>query len=762
LPKYKINKEKKLNAIKIPWEDLTLKQKAILLKENSLDSLYNLYQDKNIAFFKKEQKILNLKPRFKDNDSSYYKDIKNPPSLEIIKNRSLLISPEMALIEFLDNIFDNYIKNLKNGNLDQSLKIELIFYESNNQNTLLIRENSGGIHPDDILPLVKTGKSGRDESETSIGTWGEAFLYSCYSLGSEVIVYSFHENGKPFSIPINQDFYNNEEWVLKSRISNTFDGIKNLDKGWTVFEFNNVYKYTTNEIELYEDLKSEIEDTYWKKASEIYDMGYNVSIDIIPYFSKKLEVEFDFFQINRAFSHYPYCLPIFIQDYKLSFNDESGKKQSLLVDAYCGINPFEKNHKLAKFKGVSMWGNGRLFEKNRKDSSVGYNLTSTGIRLSQRQLFNHLSILLFFESKDKKLNRYIPWKIPTKKGFNSESILKKKIVEFISLLVKRCIYPLDHLYGGNRFIFEIFSYDFIERSEEEKSIYLLEEIKKAQNRNVLYPDIDWKALTEKKRKLSTEDEQDLLNILRPFFSLRNEHLFDIEKFNGDDLDSLRSKNEEFNEAIKRFSTVLGKSKEDPGYIKKMIEHFLKSGFLPLSEEDEEDVEEIQTSMEDDKAGKEKGQSIEEDNLHKKFVPKIENEIKTIIHEKEFKPPISQDKPKNEIIKDVEVKTEKKETLSLKKKVVIKKPSKPKKEETKIKIPKKQENKSKDDISLKLKKSVKTSKQDLKLIREQKVTVSVKLELEKDTVNELKKKLELSPNTSAKKTVHVLIANYLKE
>ena len=668
----------------------------------------------------------------------------------IFHNRSLLISPEMALIEFLDNIFDNYIKNLKNGNLDQNLKIELIFYESNNQNTLLLRENSGGIDPKDIVPLVKTGTSGGNENEVSIGTWGEAFLYSCYSLGSETIVYSFHENGKPFSIPINQDFYNNEEWVLKQRTCDTFDGIKNLDKGWTVFEFNNVYKYTTNEIELYAELKQEIEDTYWKKASEIYDMGQNVSIEIFPYFSKKISVEFDFFQVNRAFSHYPYCPPISIQYFKLEFENEGGKNLSILVDAYCGINPFKKTHDLAKFKGVCMWGNGRLFENNRKDSSVGYNLPSTGIRLSQRQLFDHLSVLLFFKSKDRKLNRYIPWKIPTKKGYNSESILKKKIVELVSLLAKRFLFPLDKLYGGNRFIFEIFSYDFIERSDEDKSKYIIEEIKKAQNRNELYPDIDWKALTGKKRKLTPEDEIELINILRPIFSLKNDHLFNLEKFIGINLDQLKIKNTEFNEAIKRYSAVLGKSKEDPGYLKKMIEHFLKVGFLPVpEEEEEEDLE----KMEEEADKKE-----EEIKNHEQIFEEDEISSQNKINQKDLKLDDNKTKifnktSKNESIEDKEAKDKGTEFSSQVKKAT---PTKQQKG-NKAKSIKKQ-----GDISTKLKKSVTTSNNDLKQIREQKVTVSIKLELEKDTITELKTKLELSPNTSAKRTVHTLIANYLKE
>ncbi len=740
-----------MSKITIPWDELTTKQKESLIKEHSLESLHNSYLDKTIAFFEREKKILNLKPRFKDEHSVDEKTIENPPSLEIIKHRSLLISPEMAIIEFLDNIFDNYIKNLRMGKLDQSLKIELIFYESNHQNILLIRENSGGIHPDDILPLVKPGESGKNDNKNTIGTWGEAFLYSCYSLGSDVTVYSFHENGKPFSIPIDQNFFNSEKWVLKKKTCEQFDGIKNLDKGWTVFEINNVYKYTTNELALYEELKAEIEDTYWKKASEIYDMGYNVSITINPYFSRTVVVEFDFFEINRAFSHYPYCLPIVVQDYEIGFSDEHGIKGSIFVDAYCGINPFDKDHNLAKYKGVCMWGNGRLFEKNRKDTSVGYNVSSTGIRLSQRHLFNHLSILLFFKSKKKEWNKYIPWKIPTKKGFNSESILKKEILKLISLLAKRFIYPLDQLYGGNRFIFEIFSYDFIEKSEDEKFEYLFKEMKKAQNRNELYPDIDWKSLTEKKKELTEDDKEELKNVLAPFFGLENDHIHDSEKYKGDilGLEKLNSRNIEFNDATKSFSTLLGKSKEDPGYIRTMIEHFLETGFLPIVEDEEEEEEEereIETEVIEKAVEKEEKEIIREEE--KVIKTKLKNEI-TLSKTKEEKDKI-QEENDNKIKSTIDL-----TRISSKEKL-------PKKDYKKAKQPYKRKTKVKEDISTKLQKSVKTSKQNLKRIREQKVTVSVKLELEKDHVKKLKKILELSPNTSAKRTIYVLIDTFLED
>ncbi len=737
-----------MDDIKLAWDELTSVTKERLTKDYSIEALHKAYPEKSIAFFEKEKKIINLKPRFKDDNAVDEKDIENYPSLEIIKNRSLLISPEMALIEFLDNIFDNYIKNLKAGTLDHPLKIEIIFYDVNNQSTLLIRENSGGIHPNDIIPLVKPGESGNNKSNDMIGTRGEAFLYSCYSLGSDVTVYSYHKEGKPFSIPIDQNFFNSEKWVLKEKVSKEFDGIKNLDKGWTVFEIKNVYKYTTNDITLYEELKAEIEDTYWKKASEIYDLGHNVSIKINPFFSKELEVQFDFFEINNSFSHYPYCLPIFVQDYELIFNDEHGKKCSILVNAYCGINPFGKDHNYAKFKGVCMWGNGRLFERNRRDTSVGYNVSSTGIRLEQRSLFNHLSILLFFKSKKREWNKYIPWKIPTKKGFNSESVLKKKILDFIIILVERFIFPLDHLLGGNRFIFEIFSYDFIERSEDEKFEYLLNEIGQSRNRIELYPDIDPK----KWKNLSKADKEELRNILIPFFILKNEHIHDLEKYEGDvaGIENLQSRNKEFNEAIKAFSNLLGKSKDEPGYLKKMVEHFLETGFLPTIDEEIEEEEEkeekknmevIQSKVKDilikEQVNNEK---VDEHFDHKQALKKEKKDEKEIENNKERK--LKQEKPLS--IKAVSIKRTPIEGSNF------------------TNQPKKSIKTSKNDISSKLQKSVKRSKKDLRQIREQKETVSIKLELEKDNVRKLKKKLDLSPNTSAKATIFVLISTFLED
>lgn len=744
-----------MSEILLPWDELSLKLKESLIKEYSLDSLQNKFPDKSIAFFEKEKKIFNLRPRFKDEDKIDVNDIENPPSLKIIKNRSLLISPEMALIEFLDNIFDNYIKNLKRGKLDHPLKIEIIFYEVNNQNTLLIRENSGGIHPNDIIPLVKPGESGNNDTDDMIGTWGEAFLYSCYSLGTDVTIYSYHKEGKPFAIPIDQNFFNSEKWVLKKKVSKEFDGIKNLDKGWTIFEINNAYQYTTNEITLFEELKAEIENTYWKKASQIFDMGHNVTIAINPFFSEELKVEFDFFEINKSFSHYPYCLPIFVQDYKMNFTDDHGKKGSILVDAYCGINPYDKDHRYAKFKGVCMWGNGRLFEKNRKDTSVGYNISSTGIRLEHRSLFNHLSILLFFKSNRRKWNKYIPWKIPTKKGFNSESVLKNQILDLIKIITDRFIYPLDKLLGGNRFIFELFSYDFIDKADDEKFQYILDEIKKSQNRDKLYPDIDWRDLSESKKDISILQKKELMIVLKAFFKLESESIHKLEIFEGNikGMAELKSINIEFEKAIKAFNKLLEKSGYDPGYLRKTYDHFIETGFLPK----------IQEEVDEEKEKEKSNNIITSDE--KKILTEVkvqnekDNEFNNQIQVKGNQGSLFNDKGQKGKRKISKRNSDQDELLltppESKSKILLQ-------DSKLVRQPKRYNKKVKKDISTKLQKSVETSKKEIKQIREQKETVSIKLELEKDNVRELKKKLGLPPNTSALRTIYLLINTFLDE
>lgn len=134
--------------------------------------------------------------------------IKNNPLKSIMKNRVKLIPFEVGILELLDNIFDNYEKNIKDSIIESNLLIEFYFLKDLEKdiNQLLIRENSGGISSGDIEHLVTIGSTSGGEIQ-KIGTWGEAFLHSIISIGKSAYVYSYHPNGIPFYLPIEEEFY---------------------------------------------------------------------------------------------------------------------------------------------------------------------------------------------------------------------------------------------------------------------------------------------------------------------------------------------------------------------------------------------------------------------------------------------------------------------------------------------------------------------------------------------------------------------------
>ncbi|MGI0015534.1 MAG: hypothetical protein ACREBU_19125 [Nitrososphaera sp.] len=96
------------------------------------------------------------------------------PTKHVILNKAQQLSVPEALAEILDNIFDNFERNPRPSRANK-LEVEIIFYPPTeaSDGELVIRENSGGIPSDRIVPLIQLGAS--DRSLGGIGAWGEGF-----------------------------------------------------------------------------------------------------------------------------------------------------------------------------------------------------------------------------------------------------------------------------------------------------------------------------------------------------------------------------------------------------------------------------------------------------------------------------------------------------------------------------------------------------------------------------------------------------------
>ena len=414
-----------------------------------------------------------------------------------------------------------------------------------------------------------------EKGDYQIGTWGEAFLNSVISLSTSAEVFTNHIDGIPIYIQIPEEFFTNDEWELECGTSEDLNALINLDRGSTIMIFNNINKYMSNDITIFQDLIEVIQDTFWKKALKLKMIGHDVFLKIQPYGLEPLNARFRPIDFERIFSHYPYCPPVYLKNYKIDFKDDIGNPGKILVDVYCGINPFRGEHVYSRYKGVWMFGNGRKFASNLSDTTVGFGTDETEIpSISKRASFGMLSIFLFFKSRKREWNEYIPWNIPTKIGYNFKSEIKDDILKLVSTVTNRFIFPLKQLLGGREFIYKIFTYDFIEKDLSDKLNEFQNFITRGNAYELFCPDIDG------------SDTEIIQNTFSPFLNLNTDNLEDIDKYDAKSkgLKQLVEHDKEFLKNIKIFNyTLVQVKKVKTGLFYAMVEDFTIGEFLPSLE-----------------------------------------------------------------------------------------------------------------------------------------------------------------------------------
>ena len=564
---------------KANWEDLNKNAKERELKNLTLKELIDKY-DKTEGFFIEKKRIYESIPRIKKGKLGIKDKIPNPPDKKILLNRSRLIPPEIAILEFIDNIFDNYMKNLKIGLIDHNLQIELIFY-FDEINKLAIKENSGGIKRSDLQTLLIMGKTSKGEA-IKVGTWGEAFLNSVIGLGKSAELFTDNPGSWPLNLKIGEDFFQSDEiWELTADVFEKGD-LDGCDIGSTTLIIENIKeKYHTNSEEIYKELISLIEETYWKKVIELERKGYSVDLRIIPYSSDVIIAQFIELDYKSIFSHFPYCPPIKIENYEIEVKNQNGERGRILVDAYAGLNlSTNDENKSKKYKGVWMWGNDRLFVKSKSDQNVGFGTSKTKIPSTvDKRTARNLTFFLFFKTEDDKWNEFIPWKIPTKNGYNPECKIADKILNLIKTLAERFLYTVNTL-RGPEFQLRIFTKEFTELDNEDK----INELKKA-------------CQQDKKKEFCPSNfnqlnDEEIKEYCLPIIELNSDDFLGLEIF--DETSELEKINKEYKKSIKQYNSAIFSGKNHDGMLYILIDTFVELEFLPSSH-----VKIIETGLKND-------------------------------------------------------------------------------------------------------------------------------------------------------------------
>lgn len=437
--------------------------------EKTLEYLSSTYPEIKEPQFRQLKRLYELRPKYNIHKAQT-SQTENMPRKSIFKNRAKTSDPAEAILELMDNIFDNYIENIEQNIINHHLKITLFFYGAGEETGVLIDENSGGISVSKKKALIILGERGdKPDNLEMIGTWGEAFLYSIYNLGQAAEITSYFPGHPPFLIKISRDFFSIDDspWFVSDSVFEDPADIQQQPGTTTIYINGLKPKFNTNRLEVFEDLLKKLERTYWKKVYDLRKRGYDVKVNIEAFGNEPIISSFDPIIFNDIFSFFPLYKPIYLRNFKIYLNPgeiDGEENEYLLVDAYCGINPFWKH----EFTGVWLYGNGRLFEESIKDMHIGYGYERTELpSLDSRRTTEMIAIFLFFKSPKPEWNYLIPWRSPAKKGFNPQSPIQDKLIDLISLLVDRLLLPVKSL-KNPRPISIIFTKQFVNSSIDEK------------------------------------------------------------------------------------------------------------------------------------------------------------------------------------------------------------------------------------------------------------------------------------------------------
>jgi hypothetical protein len=399
------------------------------------------------------------------------------PTKDVILNKASQLDTKEALAEIIDNIFDNFERNLPS-----SLEVEIAVYPQNDiaPGEIVISENSGGIENKRVIPMIQLGLSNR--SSRGIGAWGEGFKMAAFALGEEVEVFSTFPGEEPIAIHFPKGWLDRNHYLWKKWKVNTYKIQKNAPaEGSTIIRINYVPQQVLDSFGLSEQQNREeseqicqkltryFGEIYAEKYHDLNSQGYeDISIGI-SLGNTHCKVDFaDRVRLrmieNLAF--FPWLRPIYLttvwQAEIEEPGNEDGRIAKLSAEIYAGLTAtFDDFQDYSEQKpGVEMWGNGRLFSLNGRvdDKSVGWGV---GANPQATASSRRIVIVALFTAED---SRDIPWAAPVKNGYNRRSIFYAEIQDVFARIIR--------LYKDAARIVESrilpFSYAWTQMNDEEK------------------------------------------------------------------------------------------------------------------------------------------------------------------------------------------------------------------------------------------------------------------------------------------------------
>lgn len=124
----------------------------------------------------------------------------------------------LALCELIDNAIDNWIYNGRENELLIHLDLDY------DQQTIVVKDNSGGIKEEDISLIVSPGQSRETNTQEIIGVFGVGSKRAVVALAEQVKIYSRHSSEKTLLIELDNDWIEDEDnWELPTYEVNSIE-----------------------------------------------------------------------------------------------------------------------------------------------------------------------------------------------------------------------------------------------------------------------------------------------------------------------------------------------------------------------------------------------------------------------------------------------------------------------------------------------------------------------------------------------------------
>lgn len=393
------------------------------------------------------------------------------PTKNVILNKARQLSVREALAEILDNVFDNFEGN---PSRPHRLEVEITVYPPTewSPGQLVVKENSGGIASERVVPLIQLGASERTLG--GIGAWGEGFKMAVFGLGEEVEVFSRYPSEPPVAIYFPRGWLdpNHSRWTDWN--VDIFGIRRNPPpEGATVIRINHLYEDTLRFFGLIEnakarscedaceDLVNYFGEVYAEKHHIVASQGCEIGITLtigtssrLVQFMERVET-----RLTENLAFLPWLRPIrWTKTWQTYLEDEdrTARLDATIYGGLAATDNYSPTYATQVGKpGVEMWGNGRKFSLKERitDESVGWGFTfggRAGRNPTSGSSYRRLTIVALFAADD---SRDIPWAAPVKNDYNRRSEFYAEIRETLA----RVIRLFKHAHPLLEFVFLLFS-----------------------------------------------------------------------------------------------------------------------------------------------------------------------------------------------------------------------------------------------------------------------------------------------------------------